>query len=146
MSIHAPAPYSQSGSELVANVVGCHSTRNVMSLPQLKLARRHMTGLGCLERSGLCTQVIRYLGGGIKGSHSPRSCRISKSYARYRMRQGNRAGTDSVGNFRLRVTPKGERVRIDPDPDPTTHSPHPFTSFLLFLSWPPLPDFAPVSL
>jgi len=69
MSTHAPAPYSQSGSELVA-VVGCHSTRKVMSLPQLKLAR-HMTRLGCLEGSGLCTLVIRYLGGGIKGSHSP---------------------------------------------------------------------------
>jgi len=43
------------------------------------------------------------------------------------MRQGNRAGSGFSG---LRVTPKGERVRIDPDP--TTHSPHPFTSFLLF--------------
>jgi len=76
-------------------------TKHVMSLPQLKLAH-HMTALA-LERSGLCTLVIRYLGGGTKDSHGSSVVIVFPncvSYVRNRMRQGNRAGTRSDGIFR----------------------------------------------
>ena len=117
-----------------------------MSLPQLKLAH-HMTALA-LEQSGICTLVIRYRGGSIGQPWQLRSYRISQlcQVLREKPDEGKVIvrGHTRTGFSGLSEGPQRANERIDPDA--TTHPPHPFTSFLLFLSWPPLLDFAPVFL